>query len=549
MIPRALPCPAFGPTPPPCAPRPAARAGLLALGLALLWPLPPQARAGEEPLSAIDWLSQSVTAPAVPPAPAEPPVASGGALPITVVSTPLDGPAPDAIGLIAPAVSGLPQALWGAGLSAEISEAVLRNRMESLPALRQLFLTMLLAETAPPIDSGGKGTLLLARIDKLLLIGALEQAAALLDISGTATPELFRRAFDIALLTGREDRACARMREAPGLAPTLQARVFCLARAGDWDAAALTLQTAGALAEIDGTRAEMLARFLDAELFEGDPLPPPPNPVTPLDWKIHEAVGETIPTAALPVAFAYAETSAQSGWKAQIEAAERLTRAGAIAPNVLLGLYTERAPAASGGVWDRVSAFQRFDAALQSGAAERIAAALPQVWTRMQEAELEVPFAQLFGRELAGIVGQALDDPSAFPPETRRIALRVALLSPEAERLATRLRAAPEAGLTAEEAFLVGLALGRVEGLRAPTAMGRAISPAFLAPAPSSRSATLVAEKRPGEAILSAIEEIARGVEGDLAGVTQGLSLLREIGLESFARRTALELMILERRG
>ena len=37
--------------------------------------------------------------------------------------------------------------------------------------------------------------------------------------------------------------------------------------------------------------------------------------------------------------------------------------------------------------------------------------------------------------------------------------------------------------------------------------------------------------------------------QGDLRGVTQGLSLLRRVGLEDVARRTALELMLLERRG
>ena len=46
-----------------------------------------------------------------------------------------------------------------------------------------------------------------------------------------------------------------------------------------------------------------------------------------------------------------------------------------------------------------------------------------------------------------------------------------------------------------------------------------------------------------------AIDNIGRGVQGDLRGVTEGLSLLRLAGLESVARRTALELMILERRG
>ena len=49
--------------------------------------------------------------------------------------------------------------------------------------------------------------------------------------------------------------------------------------------------------------------------------------------------------------------------------------------------------------------------------------------------------------------------------------------------------------------------------------------------------------------IIVAIDNIGRGVQGDLRGVTEGLSLLRLVGLESVARRTALELMILERRG
>jgi hypothetical protein len=181
------------------------RAAPAALAALLLAFLPGMAPAQDDPLSAIDWLSQSVAAPATAsvPLPAAPggetPVAGGGAaLPADVSTTPLDGPSPDAVGLISPAVSGLPRDLWGAGRTEDIARALTRDRMDSLPALRQLVLTILLAEAAPPADSGGQGRLLLARIDKLLQIGALEQAAALIDIAGAATPALFRRAFDVA---------------------------------------------------------------------------------------------------------------------------------------------------------------------------------------------------------------------------------------------------------------------------------------------------------------------------------------------------------------
>ncbi|HLQ18846.1 MAG TPA: hypothetical protein VK146_07680, partial [Tabrizicola sp.] len=202
----------------------------------------------------------------------EPPVTeAGGALPATVTTSALDGPSPDGVGLIAPAVSGLSRDLWGAGLTREIAERLVGHPDDNLPALRQLFLTILLAEVAAPVDAGGRGELLQTRIDKLLAMGALEQAAALIDAAGATTPELFRRAFDVALLTGAEDRACQSMADAPHLAPTVPARIFCLARSGDWDTAALTIRTSRALNQITADQETLLSRFLDPDLFEGEP--------------------------------------------------------------------------------------------------------------------------------------------------------------------------------------------------------------------------------------------------------------------------------------
>lgn len=497
--------------------------------------------AEEGPLSAIDWLSQSVATP-VTAAPGvatgidEPPVTEqGGAVPDPVTTTALDGPNPDAVGLIPPAVSGLPRDLWGAGLTREVAERLVTHPNDDLPAMRQLFLTMLLAELSPPSDSGGRGELLQVRIDKLLALGALEQAAALIDAAGADTPELFRRSFDVALLTGAEDRACDRMQGAPHLAPTVPARIFCLARSGDWDTAALTLHTSQALGQISADQASLLARFLDPDLFEGEPVPPAPDPVTPLDWKIFEAVGEPLSTEGLPLAFSYAEIGPRSGWKARIEAAERLTRAGTIAPNVILGLYTEAHPAASGGVWDRAESFQRFESALSSGDPGRVAAALPAVWDKMAEAELEVPFALLFARQLGDL---------PLTGEAAAIAFRVGLLSPQAEQVAQRHQPAD-----ATEGFLIGLATGNLDGRVPPDSLGRAIWAAFRTPEASAEAQALLDANRKGEAILHAMDSIARGVRGDLRGVSEGLALLRLVGLESVARRTALELMILERRG
>jgi hypothetical protein len=255
-------------------------------------------------------------------------------------------------------------------------------------------------------------------------------------------------------------------------------------------------------------------------------MPAPPKPLTPLIWRIYDALGQTIPTANLPLAFSYAELGPRAGWKAQIEAAERLARAGVLAPNLLLGVYTDRVPAASGGVWDRVDAFQRFDAAMAKNDALLISQTLPRAYQMMKSVELEVPFAALYGEVLAkvGLSGEAGD-----------IAYELGLLSAKAEVLS--------------DTTDTGQRRQFLAGLTPPDSMGRAIAPAFTGVALPNDLAALVAAKQVGQAILTAIDRINTGVLGEERAVTEGLALLRTLGLESVARATALELMILERRG
>ena len=524
--------------------------------------LMPQLALAERPLSAIDWLSHSVTTPttiapdaaAVDPAttPPKPPVngsqanlpavagevaVSTDARPADVAVSVLGGPSPDAVGLLPPNVTGFPRALWGIGRTNDIAAAITLVNPEDLPALQGLLVTLLLAEAEAPADAAGSGALLLARIDKLLNIGALDQAQALIEAAGAAsTPELFRRSFDVALLTGEEDRSCSVMQRSPALAPTLTARVFCLARSGDVNAAMLTLQTSKALGTVSAEDYALLSRFLDPELFDDTDLLPPPKPITPLVWRIHDALGETLSTATLPPAFAHAELSERAGWKAQIEAAERLVRVGAIVPNVILGLYTDRTPAASGGVWDRADAFQHFDTALTKADEAAVEQRLPLAYARMQDVELEVPFAVLFAAQLAKL---------PLKGDAARIAYELALLSPEYETLSKTLPAGADARMT----FLAGLAAGSVTGLVSPDSMARAIAPAFATADLPADIAPMIAQGRTGEAILAAMARIDSGVQGELVKVTEGLIVLRKLGLEDVARRTAIELMLLERRG
>lgn len=489
-------------------------------------------------MSAIDWLSRSVTAPVVGP-PAD---IAGTAPPVGQPPTPgidvsvLGTQQLDAVGLIPVSVSGLPRDIWQGSSSADLIALLKAGPMRPLPALRDLLYTLLLAEVDPPADAGASGGFLIARIDRLLDFGALDQAQALLQASGARQPALFRRWFDVELLLGQETAACKAMAETPEIAPTLPARIYCLARDGDWSAAVLTLNSAKALGMVASQDTDVLNRFLDTGADDAATALPPPDHPTPLVWRMMEAIGEPLPTNTLPVAFAQADLRSNIGWKAQIEAAERLARTGAIPPNQLIGIYTAGKPSASGDPWDRVAAVQKFDAAMRAHDQAAITRTLLTAWEDITAVGLDVPFAALYAKPLAAL--HLTGKPAA-------LAFRIGLLSPDAESIAgTRIAADPT------EAFLIGLARGHVDGLTPPDAMGAAIVAGF-APGASAGDDldALIAGHRLGEAILRAITRISDGAAGDLRGVTEGLAALRKAGLESAARQTALQLMLMSKAG
>jgi len=483
------------------------------------------------PMSAIDWLSKSVETPiaqpeALPQAVTEPPASTTAGVPqVSVMS--LDGPSPDAVGLLSSDITGLPRDLWAKSETARLVDLMQKERVDSLPAVHDLMMTLLLAEAAPPAGAGSDGALFLARVDKLLDMGALDPALALLGQADTKSPEVFRRWFDVSLLTGDENAACDAMNNTPSVAPTYAARIFCTARNGDWSAAALTLNTHRVLGDITREEEALLSRFLDPELFEGDPDLAPPTRLSPLVFRMREAIGQGLPTARLPNAFAHSDLRNTTGWKSQLEAAERLARIGAVSENVLQGQYLARTPAASGGIWDRASAVQKLDAALASQDAEAIERLLPATWDAMTTAKLELPFARLYGPALSV---------QPLRGEAAEIAYRIVLLSPDYE-------AAAQTRDTRD--FLTLLAQGVPAGADDPKS--QAIQAAFDGAEPSAELEALARNGQLGEALLQSIAAFNDGFGGEMMALTEVLAFWRFVGLEDIARRTSLQLLILDR--
>ncbi len=236
----------------------------------------------QQPLSAIDWLSEH----------SAPPITHrdldwsrhddgtddtpGLQTPVVEV-LPLEGSVEaDAVGLVPARVSGLPADLWAGSRSDKLIQLLRERRVARLPAMQRLLYTLLLAEADPPAQTGNANQFLQARIEKLMDLGALEPAMALLDRAGPERPGLFDLWFDATLLTGQEDETCQTLRGRPDLTQSQAARIFCLARGGQWANAALVLDTSAALGLLSQEEETLLAWFLEPELFHGVETPPPP---------------------------------------------------------------------------------------------------------------------------------------------------------------------------------------------------------------------------------------------------------------------------------
>lgn len=453
------------------------------------------------------------------------------AIPAPITAMPLGAARLDAVGLLPPSVTGLPANLWVGSETAELARLFRAVPSEGLPAMLDFTEMLALAELDAPTDAGHRPELFLARLDMLLARGALAPARALAERAGPTDPELFRRFFDIALLTGQAERACAAMRANPDIAPAFPARIFCLARGGDWSAAALALGTGAALGHISDADADLIARFLDPELFEGEPPLPPDPAITPLFYEMRAAIGERPSSTVLPPAFSQSDLADIAGWNAQLSASERLIRTGAIEPQQWLAIATLHSSAISGEMWERARLLQEIDAGMLANDARRVARALPEAWAAMEGAGLTTAFAELYGEALLRL---------PLSGEAATLAHQVTLLSSSYRRVAqTRAAQNPR------EAFLFAVARGESARPPARDPIAQAVAVAFESDTRPARYDGLIADGRLGEALLrAALVLMSDATDSD--DLADALRLFRSFGLEDTARRAALQILILE---
>jgi hypothetical protein len=477
-----------------------------------------------EPLSAVDWLSQSLQTPQDV-APEQP---LSGVVIEPIETTSLTDVQKDTVGIIPSQVSGIPQDFWGNSQVERIAGFIRTAPLGQLPEITSLWRRIILAEIDPPIGASQENILLLARLDNLLMAGALDPAEALLKAADPNNPHLFRRWFDVSILTQRAGNACARMVKTPNFAPTLQARIFCLARAGDWPAATVTLNTGKALGDFTDDEALLLGLFLDPEAYADAPDPALAKVLTPLTFVMREALALPRPAQSLPLAFLHMDLQNNAGWKLRLTSAERLVREAAIPSVALLDLYLEGKASASGGVWARVAAVQKLNTALGTADDDGLSDALVSAYQALAIVGLQSALSDWFAPALEG---------RKLNAQARSVGFELAVLHADSHDLAISLATSKQL-----EHFITSILKGQFNA-PAQDNLQQVVLNALTGLTAKTVLHQSVDMGRKGEAVLSALSLLHDGAATDMNDIEVALSVLIYSGFHDEAVRIATQLL------
>ena len=247
---------------------------------------------------------------------------------------------------------------------------------------------------------------------------------------------------------------------------------------------------------------------------------PPPELITPLEYRLYEAIGEPIPAEYLPIQYSQSDLSGENGWRAQVIAAERLSSTGAIPENQILGIYTSNNPGVSGGMWERVKVVQDLDFALEHE--EDFEHYFQNAWRVFKKTDQITVFAKLFGLRVFE---------KNLSVKSREIAANLLLLT-------NNFRLTKGYWNSSDIRF--GLTTGDFSQVKASNEIEKIILKVFTEPSIPFLVEQKLNQGKLGEVILNALLQFETGIDGNLKDFSESLSTLNLIGLDNTARRAAL---------
>ena len=430
-----------------------------------------------------------------------------------------------AIGLLPIYVTGIPTTIWRNSSYDDLVFSFKTMPIYKYSPIQELVYSLLLAEARPPLNEPARYAFLEARLNALLNYGAVDPAIALIEHASPLPERMIPLLFDISLLSSNNFPICDPIFQNTENRDLQAELIYCHARKGDWLTAHLILKTGAVLGDLNSQEISLLDRYLEVDFnSDMDALLPPPEIISPLEYRLYEAIGEPIPAEYLPVQYSQTDLSGENGWRSQVIAAERLSLTGAIPENQILGIYTSNNPGVSGGMWERVKVVQDLDLAIENE--ENFEYFFQKAWRVFKKTDQLTVFAKMFGLRVFD---------KNLSVDSKEIAANLLLLT-------------NNFGLTKSywnsSDIRFGLTTGDFSQVKVSNEIEKIILKVFTEPSMPFLVEQKLNQGKLGEVILNALMQFEKGIDGNLKDFSESLSTLNFIGLDTTSRRAALTHLI-----
>ena len=433
-----------------------------------------------------------------------------------------------AVGLLPIYVTGIPTTIWRNSSFDDLEYSFRTMPTFSYSPIQELVYSLLLAEARPPLDEPSRYAFLEVRLNKLLNYGAVDPAIALIERASPVPERMVPLLFDISLLSSNNFPVCDPVFQNTRNRDLQAELIYCYARKGDWLTAHLILKTEEVLGDLTAQEVSLLDRYLEVDFnVDFNAFLPPSEFITPLEYRLYEAIGEPIPAEYLPIQYSQSDLSGENGWRAQVIAAERLSSTGAIPENQILGIYTNHSPGASGGIWERVKVVNELDSALDDK--KNFEESFQDAWKVFKQTDQLTVFAKLFGLRVFE---------ENLSSKSKKIAANLLLLT-------NNFKVTEDYWDPSDIRF--GLTTGDFSQVKVSDETEKIILQIFTEPSMPFLVEQKLNQGKLGEVILNALLQFEMGIEGNLKDLSESLSTLNLIGLETTARRAALTHLVLRK--
>ena len=249
----------------------------------------------------------------------------------------------NSIGIISADNTTFPSNLWNRSDESLLAKKIIEMPDFELSSANKIFKRLLILDTEPPINAIGQknmGSLfLISRIDRLIEMGAIDEAETILDYIKNPNYDLLRRKIDIASITGRLQGTCKQIRRHFNSTDILKYKIICLAREGDWNAAAILFSAGSTLKLFSSTDKKLLLNFLDPEINVKIGKEEMKINLSPINFYLFLSRGSLYNTKDLSPKYAYTLSSAGNNLLERIQSSEKLVRNFSMNSHHLFSLY------------------------------------------------------------------------------------------------------------------------------------------------------------------------------------------------------------------